>query len=67
VIEAVGLVQFRGDDVVEICPGDGHTTADGQEHWGGAAPDEFTSHISIMEGPATWGDQVTDGGYGTRA
>src|SRR5881409_812165 len=39
VTEGRGLVQSRGEDVVELRPGDVHVTADGQEHWHGATPD----------------------------
>jgi quercetin dioxygenase-like cupin family protein len=67
VIEGVGLVQSRGEDVVGIHPGDVHNTADGKEHWHGADHDHFMTHISITEGPATWGDHVTDAEYGTGA
>jgi len=67
VIDGVGLVQSRGEDVVEIRPGDVHRTPDGQEHWHGAAHDQFMAHLSITEGPTTSGDHVTDGEYGTGA
>src|SRR5947209_19340512 len=63
VTEGRGVVQARGADVVEITPGDVHLTADGQEHWHGAAPDHLMTHISITHGPATWGDHVTDAEY----
>ena len=33
VTEGRGLVQSRGEKVVEIRPGDVHVTADGQQHW----------------------------------
>jgi quercetin dioxygenase-like cupin family protein len=67
VIGGVGLVQSRGEDVVAIRPGDVHRTADGEEHWHGADHDHFMTHISITEGPATWGDHVTDREYGAGA
>jgi quercetin dioxygenase-like cupin family protein len=60
VTEGLGLVQSRGDDIVEIRPGDVHVTADGQEHWHGATRDHFMTHISITRGPATWGEHVAD-------
>jgi hypothetical protein len=37
--------------------------ADGIRHWHGAAPDHFTTHLSLTEGPATWGDHVSDDEY----
>jgi quercetin dioxygenase-like cupin family protein len=63
VTEGRGLVQSRGDEVVEIRPGDVHVTADGQEHWHGATRDHLMTHISITRGPATWEEHVTDAEY----
>ena len=63
VTEGRGRVQSRGEEAVEIRPGDIHVTADGQEHWHGATPDHFMTHITITRGPATWGDHVTDADY----
>jgi len=63
VTEGRGLVQSRGEHVVAIRPGDVHVTAGGQEHWHGAAHDHFMTHISLTQGPATWGDHVTDAEY----
>jgi quercetin dioxygenase-like cupin family protein len=65
VTEGRGLVQSRGDDVVELRPGDVHHTDHGQEHWHGADHNHFMTHLSITRGPATWGDHVTDAEYGT--
>jgi quercetin dioxygenase-like cupin family protein len=67
VTEGRGLVQSRGEEIVEIHPGDIHLTPDGQVHWHGAAHVHSMTHISITEGPATWGDHVTDGEYGRGA
>jgi quercetin dioxygenase-like cupin family protein len=63
VTEGRGLVQSRGDEVVEIRPGEVHHTPDGQEHWHGASHDHYMTHISITQGPATWGDHVSDAEY----
>jgi quercetin dioxygenase-like cupin family protein len=63
VTEGRGLVQSRGEEVLEIRSGDIHVTADGQEHWHGATPDHFMTHISITRGRATWGDHVTAAEY----
>lgn len=65
VTEGRGLVQARGQQVVEIRPGDVHHTADGQQHWHGAAHHHFMTHLSITRGPASWGDHVTDAEYGS--
>ena len=67
VTEGRGLVQNRGETIVELRPGDVHATADGNEHWHGAAHEHFMTHISITRGPATWGDHVTDADYGDHA
>ncbi len=63
VTEGRGRVQSRGEAVVELRPGDVHYTPDAHEHWHGAAPDHLMSHISITQGPATWGEHVTDAEY----
>lgn len=60
VVEGIGRVQSRGEDVVEIRPGDVHSTESGEVHWHGAAPDHFMTHISVTQGPATWGEHVID-------
>jgi quercetin dioxygenase-like cupin family protein len=67
VTEGRGLVQSRGEDVVEIRPGDVHVTPDGQEHWHGARREHFMTHVSITRGRATWGDHVTHAEYDSAA
>lgn len=67
VTEGRGLVQSRGEDVVELHPGDVHQTPDGVQHWHGSAHGHFMTHISITRGPAHWGDHVTDSEYGQGA
>jgi len=63
VTEGRGRVQSRGEDVVELRSGDVHVTPHGQEHWHGASREHLMTHISITQGPATWGDHVTDAEY----
>jgi quercetin dioxygenase-like cupin family protein len=63
VTEGRGLVRNRGEGSVTLRPGDVHVTGDGQEHWHGASPDHFMTHISITRGPATWGEHVADEDY----
>jgi quercetin dioxygenase-like cupin family protein len=63
VTEGRGLVQPRGGDVVEIRAGDVIHAPDGEEHWHGAAPEHFLTHLSITEGAAHWGEHVSDGEY----
>lgn len=67
VTEGRGLVQSRGQPVTEIRPGDVVHTPDGEEHWHGAAPDHFMTHLSMTEGAPRWGAHVTDAEYGAGA
>jgi quercetin dioxygenase-like cupin family protein len=63
VTEGHGLVQVRGQQIVELHPGDVIFAPDGEEHWHGATPDHFMTHLSITEGPPHWGAHVTDSEY----
>jgi len=67
VINGHGLVQARGDESVKLGPGDVHVTPDGQVHWHGATQNQSMTHLSITQGPATWGEHVTDDEYGRDA
>ena len=64
VTEGRGLVQSRGEPIVELHGGDVVWTPDGEEHWHGAAHDHFMTHLSLTEGAPTWGEHVTDAEYG---
>jgi quercetin dioxygenase-like cupin family protein len=63
VTEGRGLVQARGEQMTELNPGDVVYAPDGEEHWHGARPGHFMTHLSITEGPPTWGPHVTDAEY----
>ncbi len=63
VTEGRGLVQVRGEDAVELQAGDVVYAPDGEEHWHGATPDDFMTHLSITEGAPHWGEHVTDEEY----
>ena len=68
VTEGVGLAQRRGGPVEVIRPGDRVFFEPGEDHWHGAAPDRFMTHIAMLEvgadgASATWGDHVTDAEY----
>ena len=68
VVEGVGLAQRRGGPIEIIRPGDRVFFEPGEDHWHGAAPSRFMTHIAILEvgedgNPATWGDHVTDEEY----
>ena len=49
--------------LLEICPGDVIVAPDGEEHWHGASPDHFMTHLSMTGGDAQWGTHVTDTEY----
>jgi quercetin dioxygenase-like cupin family protein len=69
VTEGLGLCQRRGGPVEVIRPGDRVFFEPGEDHWHGAAPDRFMTHLAMLEvdgegASATWGDQVSDAEYG---
>ena len=69
VTEGVGRCQSRDGTVETIRAGDRVFFAPGEEHWHGATPDRFMTHIAIQEvgddgNPAAWGEHVTDEEYG---
>ena len=68
VTEGVGLCQRRGGEIEQIRPGDRVFFEPGEDHWHGAAPDRFMTHLAMLDvdengNPATWGDHVTDEEY----
>jgi len=69
VLEGVGRAQRRGGTLEIIRPGDRVLFEPGEEHWHGAAPDRFMTHLALLEvdddgKSADWGDHVTDEEYG---
>src|SRR5512139_3600140 len=67
--EGIGLCQRRGGPVEVIRSGDTVLFEPGEDHWHGAAPNRFMTHIAMQEAgdsgsPVTWGDHVTDEEYG---
>jgi len=63
VTEGIGIVATR-DTVIIMRPGDSVWTPPGEEHWHGALPDRFMTHLAMWEGDdATWGELVTDDEY----
>src|SRR5580765_805076 len=69
VTEGVGRCRRRGGPIEEIRPGDRVFFEPGEEHWHGAAPNRFMTHIAMLEvddqgHPATWLEHVTDDEYG---
>ncbi len=69
VTEGVGLCQREGGPVEVIRPGDRVYFEANENHWHGAAPDRFMTHLAMQEAddagsPVTWGRHVTDEEYG---
>ena len=69
VTEGTGLCQSRGGPVETIQPGDRVFFEPGEDHWHGAAPNRFMTHLAMQQvdeegNAAAWGDQVTDEEYG---
>jgi quercetin dioxygenase-like cupin family protein len=70
VTEGIGRCQREGGEVEVIRPGDRVFFEPRENHWHGASPDRFMTHIAMQqadeEGSAvTWGEHVTDEQYGT--
>jgi quercetin dioxygenase-like cupin family protein len=68
VTEGIGLAQRRGGPIEVIRPGDRVLFEPGEEHWHGATPTRFMTHLAMLEvdddgNVATWGDHVTDEEY----
>jgi quercetin dioxygenase-like cupin family protein len=69
VTEGVGLCQRRGGEIEVIRPGDRVFFEPGEDHWHGAAPERFMTHLAMQQvdeegNPVTWGEHVTDEEYG---
>jgi quercetin dioxygenase-like cupin family protein len=68
VTQGVGLCQRRGGAIEVIRPGDRVFFEPGEDHWHGAAPSRFMTHLAMLEvddegNPAVWGDHVSDEEY----
>ena len=68
VTEGVGLCQRKGGPVEVIRPGDRVFFEPGENHWHGAAPTRFMTHIAMhladeSGSPVTWGEHVSDEEY----
>jgi len=69
VLEGVGRAQQRGGGIEVIRPGDRVFFEPGEEHWHGAAPDRFMTHLALLDvddegNSASWGEHVSDEEYG---
>lgn len=73
VVEGVCLCQRRGAPIDEVRPGDRVFFAPDEEHWHGAPPDGFMTHLAIHQvdengNAVAWGEHVSDEEYnGPRA
>ena len=68
VIEGVGRAQRRGGPLEVIRAGDRVFFEPGEEHWHGASPDRFMTHLAMLDvdergNNATWGPHVTEAEY----
>ena len=68
ITEGIGLCQRRSGSVEVIRPGDCVFFEPGEEHWHGASPRRFMTHIAMQESdesgsPVKWGVHVTDEEY----
>ncbi|KFG01605.1 cupin [Streptomyces scabiei] len=67
IVEGIALVQSRGGNIVEAHSSDLIHTPPGEEHWHGAAPDQFMVHLALWEtDDATWLEHVSDDDYNGR-
>jgi quercetin dioxygenase-like cupin family protein len=69
VTEGIGLAQRRGGPVEVIRPGDRVFFEPGEEHWHGAAPTRFMTHLALLDvddegANAVWLEHVTPEEYG---
>lgn len=49
VTEGIGLCQCRGGPIQAIRPGDRVFFEPGEDHWHGAAPSRFMTHLAMLE------------------
>ncbi len=68
VLEGVGRCQRRGAPLEEIRPGDRVFFEPDEDHWHGAAPDRFMTHLAMHQvddqgNAVTWGEHVSDEDY----
>ena len=69
VTEGVGLCQRRDGPIEVIRPGERVFFEPGEDHWHGAVPNRFMTHLAMQEvddqgSPVTWGEHVSDEEYG---
>ncbi|MEQ7126007.1 cupin domain-containing protein [Actinopolymorpha sp. B11F2] len=69
VTEGIALLGTRDGTVIRATPGQTIYTPPGEEHWHGAAPEDFTEHLAMLEtsngadAEDGWFEHVTDEDY----
>ena len=68
VTDGIGLCQREGGPIEIIRPGDRVFFEPGENHWHGAAPTRFMTHIAMQQADehgnvVIWGDHVSDADY----
>ena len=68
VTEGVGRCQRRGGAIEVIRPGDRVFFEPGEDHWHGAAPNRFMTHLAMQQvdeqgNAVQWAEHVTDEQY----
>jgi quercetin dioxygenase-like cupin family protein len=68
VTDGIGLCRRRGGPIEVIRPGDRVFFEPGEDHWHGATPNRFMTHLAMVEvdengNVAAWGEHVTDDEY----
>ena len=68
VTEGIGLAQRRGGPVEVIRPGDRVFFEPAEEHWHGAAPNRFMTHLAMQQvdeqgNAVSWGEHVSEEEY----
>ena len=71
VTEGVGLCQREDGEIETIRPGDRVFFEPGENHWHGASPERFMTHLAMQQADesgsvVTWGEHVSDEEYGAR-
>ncbi|MFJ1608444.1 cupin domain-containing protein [Streptomyces sp. NPDC088253] len=64
ITEGIALIGTRDGTILEAHPGETISCPPGEEHWHGATPDNFMSHIALWEGDeVNWLEHVTEAEY----
>jgi hypothetical protein len=68
-VERIAAGDADAGPIEVIRPGDRVFFEPGEDHWHGAAPNRFMTHVAIQEAdetgsPVTWAEHVTDEEYG---